>query len=183
MTQNKSINKVVTDIMNDETKHYIGQGTFAIALGLIFNSTASKILLDPTYFNLTIGMREYFRDDDGYYRTHMHYIEYGACDNDFPYIDNQTYTRLGLESFLCLKEDDYYISSDFNGYNSHTLDFFILKWTNETMNNTWKTDAEISTILDNSYVYVALISTYFDFEDYTNPIKTYLNDLELLSFV
>ena len=169
--------------MNDDTKHYIGRGTFAIAFGLILNDAVSQILLDPTYFNLSIGMREYYRDENGLYNYTTNLLEYGACDQDFPFVDNKSNTRLGLKDYLWIKQDDYFISSDFNGDNSHTLDIFVFKWDNQTMNNTWKTEAEISTILSYSYINVALISTYFDFEDYVNPIKTYLNDLELVSFL
>ena len=86
--------------MNDDTKHYIGQGTFAIAFGLILNDAVSQILLDPTYFTLGIGMREYYRDENSLYTFKTNLLEYGACDQDFPYVDNDTYTRLGLKDYL-----------------------------------------------------------------------------------
>ena len=44
-----------------------------------------------------------------------------------------------------------------------------------------KSDAEIDQIINTSYLNVAMISAYFDFDDYDQPIKKYLTDLEGLT--
>ena len=54
----KSINKIVYDLSNQQTKHYIGQSTFKIAIG--FNSLDGTMLdsqiLDGTYFSVIATM-------------------------------------------------------------------------------------------------------------------------------
>ena len=49
-----SINKVVNDLSNDETKHFIGQSTFDFAIGYmnVTGSGSARYLLDQTYFNV-----------------------------------------------------------------------------------------------------------------------------------
>ena len=70
MEPNKSINKVVKDLTNDEAKHYISKGTFEIALGYInnFNSSASVYLLDPSYFSIkAYNIHSIFDSEDQLY--------------------------------------------------------------------------------------------------------------------
>ena len=45
-----------------------------------------------------------------------------------------------------------------------------------------KSDAEIDQIINTSYLNVAMISAYFDFDDYDQPIKKYLTDMDGVSF-
>ena len=39
-----------------------------------------------------------------------------------------------------------------------------------------KTDSEIATALSKSYIQMAFVNTYFDVEDYSHPIKDFLDD-------
>ena len=41
-----------------------------------------------------------------------------------------------------------------------------------------KSDAEIDQVMNSTYLNVAMISAYFDFDDYDQPIKKYLTDLD-----
>ena len=41
-----------------------------------------------------------------------------------------------------------------------------------------KSDSEIDQVINTSYLNVAMISAYFDFDDYDQPIKKYLTDLD-----
>ena len=51
----KSVNKVIHDLTNDNTKHYIGRGTFALAIGYVNLSShkSTPVLLDQTYFSIS----------------------------------------------------------------------------------------------------------------------------------
>ena len=176
----KAVNKVIKDLINDDTKHYIGKSTFGIALGYVRNSTRTKFLLDPTYFLLQIGMLTTTRNNTDYTETFVE-LEYERCGDNFPYDDQKTYSRVGIEDYLCLKNDDYYLSSDLNGDVSTALVFYVWKWQGDE-NITCKSDQEIQNVIDEGYLNIALLSSYFDFDDYENPIKTYLNDFNVLSF-
>ena len=55
------------------------------------------------------------------------------------------------------------------------------KWANTTENgNHWQTEQDIDDKVKGGYIDMALVNTYFDFDDYDNPIKTYLTSLENL---
>ena len=42
--------------------------------------------------------------------------------------------------------------------------------------STWQSDADIDAEITNVSIDMAVVNTYFDFDDYENPIKTYLDD-------
>ena len=42
--------------------------------------------------------------------------------------------------------------------------------------NKCKTDSEIATALNKSYIQMTFVNTYFDVEDYSHPIKDFLDD-------
>ena len=41
---------------------------------------------------------------------------------------------------------------------------------------TWKSDTDINTLLENTYLSVFFVNSYMDFDDYDTPIKNYVND-------
>ena len=50
----KTLNTTVKDITNDPTKHYIGRGTFGFSVDLTDPVTGNNLLMDKTYFELSI---------------------------------------------------------------------------------------------------------------------------------
>ena len=72
----KSINKVVKDIVHDDTKHYIGKGTFAIAFGLVDQLVFTSLLTDSTYFSFQIFQQINNRTDPQFFNHSLIALEY-----------------------------------------------------------------------------------------------------------
>ena len=53
----------------------------------------------------------------------------------------------------------------------------------DSKGNVWKSESVINTALDTAALKVAMVNTYYDFDDYSNPIKTYLDDSYYYEFV
>ena len=52
---------------------------------------------------------------------------------------------------------------------------------NFTSDVTCKSDEEIDLVIDSHFMNIATVSAYFDFDDYETPIKTFMNDYDILS--
>ena len=86
-----------------------------------------------------------------------------------------------ISSYLCPIHNDYFLQGDFNSEVFRDVEILIFKCVNSTQNNNHcKTQQQISDAVNNGYLDIALINSYFDFDDYENPIKTYLGSTELM---
>ena len=57
------------------------------------------------------------------------------------------------------------------------FELLITRWSGtDSKGNTWKSDAEIDKAIDSTYIQLAMINSYFDFDDYNKPIKSFLDD-------
>lgn len=72
-------------------------------------------------------------------------------------------------------------------YLSSNLTYFevnFFKWAGADANgNLCKSDAEITTAINSAYVQLALVNTYYDFDDYSQPVKTYFDDQIYLDLI
>lgn len=107
----KSVTKIVKDLSQDTTKHYVGKGTFAFALKMLGSNP--ERLLDSTYFSLSMSMSTILRPSNGsesftYYKVP---IEFDYCADSFPYVEKLLYDKLGLQTYICPKDNDYFLSS------------------------------------------------------------------------
>ena len=53
----------------------------------------------------------------------------------------------------------------------------------DSKGNTWKSDKVINETLNNISLTIALVNTYYEFEDFDNPVKTYFDDKFYYNFV
>lgn len=93
-------------------------------------------------------------------------------------MSKDVYDRVGLSTYYCPKDNDYYISSNFNSESFATLEIVIAKCASGC-----QTDAVIEGVINSHYIKLALINSYFDFDDYEDPIKTYLEDLNIITLL
>ena len=53
----------------------------------------------------------------------------------------------------------------------------ITRWSGtDSKGNPWKSDTEIDAAIDSTYIQLAMINSYFDFDYYNKPIKSFLDD-------
>ena len=100
------------------------------------------------------------------------------CGDNFPFVEKDVYDRIGLSVFLWPKHTDYFLQSNYNSDEFYTVEIVIQKW-----NVGCQSDAVIEDILATHYAELALINSYFDFEDYENPVKTYLEDVNIYGLI
>ena len=106
----KSVNTIVNDVTNDQTKHYIGESTFGIAIQL--KGEEPYLLSDHTYFDTFVGQDHYVQNGSSY-ANEIEYRDIGFknCSNIFP-MSNQEFLSLGLNDALCLDRNDFYIQEN-----------------------------------------------------------------------
>ena len=151
----------------------------AIGFHSIDNSILDSQILDSTYFTIFPTMTHTQWINNTVQFTYEP-IEYGYWnENDLPGIDQKVFQRANFSNYLCLKTNDYYLKSDQNGDQSSYITIFVSEWSNSTFSSIiCKTEEEIDNFMGSLFVNIATISGYFDFDDYQQPIKTYLNDYE-----
>ena len=170
---------IFKDSFDDTKKKYIGKSTFR--LGIAYKKFPSgeidnDILTDPTLFNVSFFNTEYRRSTEGYERIPIP-ISYGYCNDAFlDFVEPELNERVSLDKHLCPTEDDYYLVGDFNSKIFRDIEILITPW-NETNNEgvVWKSRDQIDLLIQTGYINIAITRSYFDFDDYENPIKTFLS--------
>ena len=93
------------DLANDNTKHYLGQNNFKLAIGFHkFGGGTPRVLIsDQTYFKVSVNLLHTRWENDEFNNT-IEYLDYGVCNkSEFPEITQKEFDRLALSTFLCIK--------------------------------------------------------------------------------
>ena len=68
--------------------------------------------------------------------------------------------------------------------NTQLYRFSFKKCENSTSNNNHcKSEEEINAKMAQQFIYVAALKTYFDYDDYENPIKSYVDDEDVVLMI
>ena len=144
------------------------------------NGPTPEKLLDTTYLTLEIMQNGYLMNSQTKYSIVSSIpIEYELCGNKFPNVRDDIYKRVELSSYIWPKNTDFFIQSDFNSDNYQTIEIKFKKWTGVGC----KSNNEISDLIETHSIYVAILSSYFDFDDYEAPVHHYLQDLNIYGLV
>ena len=130
-------------------------------------------MLDPDYFDLQIYQNHYARNKN----ADMEVVSSINIPFEYWNINSTKYEGFLSNStknikYLCPKFKDYFIRSNSNSDNYEVFEISFSKWSGST----WKTDAEIESKFSTHYLEVGIISTYFDFNNYDNPVQ-YLSNM------
>ena len=172
---------VVEDIRVNSKMHYVGQNGFTLAISYKNASTTSvhyNYLADKTYFNVYFTQQILKRYDNLTLNESTISIGMKNCDEkiDFEGIDHEVLKDKNITNYLCPVQNNYTLHGDFNSREFHYIRSIITKWINSTENsNHWKAEEEIDRVVNSGYIDIALVNSYFDFDDYENPIKKYLS--------
>ena len=166
-TQNNSI---VKDLSTDSQVHYPGRNKFAFAIGWV--GTDVNIVQDKTYIELEIWQRHY-RNNNGTIEDLSSKINYEVWGLNFPYHDKKKVKEFELDKYYCIKNEDIQIQGNYYSKDERFLQILVKRW---SLNSGCKTTEEINENILASYVDILFINSYFDFEDFETPIKTYMDD-------
>ena len=114
--------------------------------------------------NCSFDTHFYFKKLIVRYSTH---IEYEYWNDKFPHVDKALYDRIGFQSYLCPKNSDFFIRANYNSEFYEFIQISLSKWSGSNC----KSDDEINDVINSHYIDIGIVSTYFDFNDYTDPVK------------
>ena len=173
-----SINTVFKDLTYDSEKHYFAKDKVFFALKM--RGPNSDKLLDPTYFKFGLNQVHYeLSSNENGFTYSLTPIEYEFWGDRFPNVNKSLYDRIGLQTFIWPKNTDFYISGNFNSLNYEVIQASLSKW----KGSNWKSDAEINEVVSNNYIDLQVLSTYFDFTDFVNPVKSYIQDSSYVGII
>ena len=163
-----SVNTIFKDITNNNEKHYFAQKDVYFAFKL--RGPNPEILFDKTYFTFELLQISYTRDNSAKGYTSLYtQIPYELCGTKFPYVEKSIYDRLNLSYSIWPKSTDFFLRSNFNSDNYESVQISFIKWNGAS----WKSDAEINKVLSTHMIDFSIVSSYFDFDDYENPVHHY----------
>lgn len=76
----------------------------------------------------------------------------------------------------CLKKKDYELQGDYYSENFKYLEIRLFKCRNATTKHECKDSDVINKFFEDLYFSVAFVNSYFDFTDYDDPIKYFIDD-------
>ena len=83
-----------------------------------------------------------------------------------------------LANYYCPENKDYYIISNYNSEVFQSIILYISRWDNDS-NKNWESSTDIDDFIDNHVIDLQIIYSYFDFDDFDAPVKTYLSDYDV----
>ena len=174
--------KLVKDIVDDQTEHYVGNSTFGIAISYVRRIDGSRqpnLFADKTYFTVSFSNYQFLRTEENptqQIQTNT-IIEMTNCSQStLPGLNPVLYNRKNMTNYLWPSHTNYYLRGDFNSLVFSGVQIIINKWVNTTENgNHCKSDEEIVRAARSGFVDVAYLNAYFDFDDYDSPIKPVLS--------
>ena len=74
---------------------------------------------------------------------------------------------------------NFYVRANFNSNNYEVIQINVFKW----LGQSWKSDIEIENVINTHTFQLAILSSYFDFDDYDNPVHYYLQDMNIIPLI
>ena len=85
-------------------------------------------LFDPTYFDFKIRQKSFLRTSSEF-STNETVIEYELWGENFPHVKKLVYDRIGLSTYVCPKNTDFFIRANSNSDNYEVIQITVGKWT------------------------------------------------------
>ena len=159
------------DLTNDSEKHYFAQNDVYFAFYL--RGPNPGLLFDPSYLTFEISQISYIIDNStAGYSVRSTPIPYEFWGSRIPFVKKSIYDRLNLYSYVCPKDTNFFLRANFNSDNYESVQIRFSK----CIGNYWKSDAEIANVLNTNIVSFAIISSFFESNDFENPVYHYLQD-------
>eukprot|EP00347_Sterkiella_histriomuscorum_P023757 403333491 len=105
-------------------------------------------------------------------------IPFERCGTELlKYPKTDEIVKYGISDMMCFKNANYSLQGDFYSEEFRYLDIKLLKCKNSTSSKTiCASKEEIDTFFNAKQFKVAFINQYFDFQDFSSPVKQYIDD-------
>ncbi|CAI2372806.1 unnamed protein product [Moneuplotes crassus] len=169
----KSINTSVKNLRRDNEIVDLQSSTFQFAITGILNEDdidimnfeeaftpevriITKLANETTFRNVTVGLTE--------------------CGNNFKYANQTEVKDLGINEYYCPNSREFKLQGNVlsDAYQYFEINFN--RCDNATSSVTCLTTAQIDQKVQELEVGIYVVNSYFDFDDYNSPIKTYIDD-------
>ena len=140
--------------------------------GMLFGSKYD-ILSDETYISMRINQISIYKQDITIKTMQLVNWTYDY----FPNINKQLLQKMNINYYLWPESTDLYVMGNTFADNFTFFELLITRWSGtDSKGNHWKSDTEIDAAIDSTFIQFAMINNYFDFDDFNQPIKSYLDD-------
>lgn len=164
------------DLLKDTDEVSLSTTTFSF--GLQAKTSTFDLTTDETYLFLEINQVYAYTDasDNILYTTDN--IDYDQCGSTyFKYDEQWVLDDFGISEYICPTSSNFVIQGNEFSDSYRYFEIIISKCTNGTRPGvTWQTASDIEDAIDDLNVDLSIVNSYFDFDDYNNPIHTYLDD-------
>ena len=133
----------------------------------------NNIIIDETYLNMKIN--QYNKIGKEYTLKTYSFVNWNY--SHFSQISQTLLQEMNITNYYCPESNDLMLLANSFSDKFAYFDLKIKRCTGtDSKGNPWKNESEIDTALDSTFVQLAIINNYFDFNDYSMPIKSYLSD-------
>ncbi|CAI2386664.1 unnamed protein product [Moneuplotes crassus] len=165
----KSVNSVVKDILNDPTAFHMNGTDFSFGFKLLVGEEEEIELEGNEYFEVEIV--RHTKLTDGTLQREV--VPFAKCGNTlFKYYNQTEVNSIGINDFYCPTTSDFVIQG-----NAISKDFTNFELNVKYCTDEWPTacPSDLNDKINNLIVRVPFVNSYFDFDDYKNPVKTYID--------
>ena len=134
--------------------------------------------MDSSYINLQVNQFTNVRDTAGN-GTKVN-IPYQKWGDDFKFYNQTLVKKQGINNYYCPKSQNLSVMGNLYSDNYTYFEITIQRWYDE---DNCKDDTILNSVLTTSYLQLALVNTYFYFDDYNSPVHTYLDDRFIYDFI
>ena len=168
---NTSINTVINDLSNDTENLNIGKYNFPFAIRVTYEYGTGTFLQNNSYFSMNM---KHYQESGG--QTTFQDIGLSIWGDRVNYqFQRSDYAQQIATEFLCPDTFDIELLGDNLASTYKFVELDIFKWANGT-GIVWESQDQINNATNSVVVEIIIINSFFDLEDYNNPIKSYIQD-------
>ena len=172
----KATNSLVRDLFLDKEDLYINNTAFTFAFTV--QDEDGTVYTDESYVTYEIFQQRGIRDGGGGYNFTTTEFNWSQCGTElFPYENLLERSSYGIEEFTCPMHRNLSVQGNSYNTNYNFFEIVVKRCSNSSGTGVvWADTADIDSESRNLTLNLALVNSYFDYDDYKNPIHTYLDD-------
>lgn len=104
-------------------------------------------------------------------------MAFSECgETGFSYPDEDIVSLYGINKLICLKNQNYSLQGDYYSRDFKYLEIKLFKCNPNLPTSNCSNTSTINSFFENLDFSVAFVNSYFDFSDYEQPIKQFIDD-------
>jgi hypothetical protein len=182
----KTINYNATTVVKNIAQHPvnldIAKSGFRLSIGLPYQYYS---LLDDEirkYIEITVVEVSWELELSGEWVYYRRDLEMEQCGDNYPYHDKEVVNRNNLDKYVCITTDDYQIAGNWYSNRSKSIEISAIMCDNSTY-STCESEENILKFIEENQLDVVMLNSYFDSQNFYNPIQSFLTEKYAYNFV